>query len=168
MRRSCTALIVLGALLQAAAAVVAADAPKDEAIAKERKRFQGTWRIVSLVVDGNKSTDEDARKFVVVNRSDGTWTLLSDDQEILKGRSLVDPTKTPKTVDILVTKEDGEERYLGIYEIGENARRLCFAPPGKERPTEFSSEPSSRHILVTFRRERVKPEANAGAITPTD
>ena len=43
---------------------------------------------------------------------------------------------------------------VGIYELGEKSRKLCFALPGKDRPTEFSSAPGSEHILVTF--ERVK------------
>ena len=45
-------------------------------------------------------------------------------------------------------------QYLGIYELGENTRKMCFAPSGKERPTEFSSTGGSGLICLTF--ERVK------------
>jgi len=52
---------------------------------------------------------------------------------------------------------DGKgDHYLGIYELGEKTRKMCFAPPGKERPTEFTSMPDNEHILVTFEREKAK------------
>jgi uncharacterized protein (TIGR03067 family) len=75
--------------------------------------------------------------------------------EISKGTSTFDPTKKPKTIDFTPTEGEGKGNlYLGIYELGENTRKLCFAPAGKERPTEFSSTPSNEHILVTFEREK--------------
>jgi len=64
-----------------------------------------------------------------------------------------DPTKSPKTIDFTIKEGDGKGNlHLGIYELGENTRNLCFAPPGKERPTEFTSKPGSQHILVAFER----------------
>jgi len=70
---------------------------------------------------------------------------------------MFDPTQKPKTIDFTPTTGDAKDKlHLGIYQLGENARKLCFAPPGKERPTEFSSEPGSGHILVKF--ERVKSQ----------
>ena len=65
--------------------------------------------------------------------------------------------KKPKTIDFTPTEGGGKgDQYLGIYELGEKTRKLCFAPSGKDRPTEFSSTPENQHILVTF--ERVKSE----------
>lgn len=155
MRRSFFGLLVVGTLLSVIGAIAAAADSKDEAIKKDRDRIEGTWRIVALEVDGNKATDEDAKKLSVVNGSDGTWSLLSEGNEISKGTSTFDPTKTPKTIDFTPTEGAGlGNQYLGIYELGDNNRRLCFAPPGKTRPTEFSSLPGSEHILVTFERDK--------------
>jgi len=149
-------LSILGLWL-AATAIATADDAKEEAIKKDRKLLEGTWRVVALEVDGNKASDEDAKKIKVVNGPDGTWTLFSDGQEVGKGTNSFDPTKQPKTNDITQTEGDGKGNlYLGIYELGENTRRLCFAPPGKDRPTEFRSLPGSEHILVTFEREKAK------------
>jgi uncharacterized protein (TIGR03067 family) len=109
---------------------------------------------VALEINGNKSADEDAKKLSVVNGSDGTWTLRSEGQQISKGTSTFNPTKKPKTIDFTVTEGEGiGNQYRGIYELGEKTRKLCFAPPGKERPTEFASAPGSEHIFVTFERE---------------
>ena len=155
MIRSFIGLLVVGFLLTPFAAI--ADDAKDEAIKKDRKLIEGTWRIVALEVDGNKAKDEDAKKLTVINGSDGTWSLRSEDKEISKATSTFDPTKKPKTIDFTPTDGEGKAaQYQGIYEIGEQTRKLCFAPPGEDRPTEFSSEPGSQHILVTFEREKNK------------
>jgi FkbM family methyltransferase len=130
---------------------------KHDAIKKDRKQIEGTWRVVALEVNGNKVLEEDAKKLTVVNGADGTWSLLSEGTEISKGTSTIDPTKKPKTIDF--TPTDGEAKgklHLGIYELREKTRKLCFAPSGKDRPAEFASMPGSEHILVTFEREKSK------------
>jgi uncharacterized protein (TIGR03067 family) len=148
---------VLGLMLVAMAAIATADDAKEEAIHKDRKLIEGTWRVVVLEVNGNKVSDDDARKITVVNGPDGTWTLFSDGKEVGKGTNSFDPTKKPKTIDFTQTEGEGKGTlYLGIYELGEDTRKLCFAPPGKDRPTEFISMPGTDHILVTFEREKAK------------
>lgn len=157
MRRSLVGLYVVGVLVTAIATIAADDDAKDAAIKKDRKLIEGTWRVVALEIDGNKAMDEDARKLAVVNGNDGTWSLRSEDKEVVKGTSTIDPTKKPKTIDFTVTEGDGKgNQHVGIYELGEKTRKLCFAPQEKKRPTEFSSTTGSEHILVTFQREKVK------------
>lgn len=134
-----------------------AEDAKEKAIENDRKLLKGTWRIVSLEVNGNKSKDEDARKFTVVNGSDGKWSLRSEGNEIIKGINTIDPTLKPKTIKVTLTEgQDKGDSFLGIYELGEKTRKLCFAPAGKDRPTEFTSTPGDEHILVIFEREKVK------------
>jgi len=147
----------LGLALLAVAALAIGDDAKDEAIKKDRQLIEGTWRVVALEVDGNKASDDDAKKITVVNGPDGTWTLFSEGKEVGKGANSFDPTKTPKTIEFTQTEGEGKGNlYLGIYELGENTRKLCFAPPGKDRPREFISMPGTDHILVTFERVRDK------------
>jgi len=130
---------------------------QDAAIKKDRKQIDGTWRVVALEVDGNKVAEDVAKKLTVVNGSDGTWSLRSGDEEANKGTSTSDPTKKPQTIDFTITEGNGKgDQCLGIYELGEKTRKLCFPTTGKERPTEFSSAPGSGHILVTFEREKAK------------
>ena len=132
-----------------------ADDTKEQAIAKDRQQIAGTWRIVGLEVNGNPVNPEDARKLTVVNGPDGTWRLLSNGQEIAKGTNQFDPTQRPKTIDFKTTEGAGQGQvYQGIYELGENTRRLCFASPGQPRPTEFASPAGSQQVLVRFEREK--------------
>lgn len=157
MRSSFFGFLVVGVLLTAIVALASAGDAKDEAIKKDRKQIEGTWRVVAVVVNGDKAKEEDAKKLTVVNGSDGTWSLRSEDKEISKGTSTIDPTKKPRTIDFTVTEGGGKgNQHLGIYEPGEKSRKLCFTPPGKERPTEFSSTPGSEYILVMFEREKAK------------
>lgn len=155
MTRRVLGRTIVGALITAIAAIALADDAKDAAIQKDRNQIKGTWRVVVLVVNGNMLMDEDARKLTVVNSSDGTWSLRSEGIEISKGISTFDPTKKPKAIDFMPTdREANGNQYFGIYELGENTRRMCFAPLGKERPSEFSSARGSEHICLTFEREK--------------
>jgi uncharacterized protein (TIGR03067 family) len=154
MRYTLFGLLVVGVLL---ATIASANDAKDEAIKKDRKRIEGTWQITALEISGNKSKDEDVKSLTVVNGDDGTWSVRSEGQEVSKGTSTVDPTKKPKTIDFTPTEGGGKgDQFLGIYQFGKNTRKLCFAPSGKDRPTEFSSTPDNQHTLVTF--ERVKAD----------
>src|SRR6266852_5961148 len=88
--------------------LLAAGDAKGEAIKKDRKKFEGTWEVVSLGVDGNKAGEEDAKKITVINEADGKWTIEAEGKVVARGTSVIDPMKKPKTVDLTVT--DGEDR----------------------------------------------------------
>jgi uncharacterized protein (TIGR03067 family) len=154
MKSKCGVYCVVGMLLLAVTAIASAADAREEAIKKDRKQIEGTWRMVSLTVNGNKSAEGDVKKLTVVNGSDGTWSLRSEGNEISKGTSTFNPTQSPKTIDFTPTEGGGKDSlFLGIYELGENTRKLCFAPMGKNRPAEFSSTADNQHVLVEFKRE---------------
>ena len=153
MGRNLSGFIFVVVLSTTIGAIAPADEAKDEAIRKDHTLIEGTWRIVALEINGEKSSKDDAGKLTVVNGSDGTWSLRSDGNEISKGTSTIGPTKNPKTIDFTPNEGGGKDKlHPGIYELDEKTRKLCFAPPGKDRPTRFSSKPGSEHILITFER----------------
>lgn len=157
MKSSIIGLSVVAVTLAAITTIAVANDAKEAAVKKDRKQLAGTWRVVDCVIDGSKLPEEDARKLTVVNSADGTWSLRDEDKEISKGTSTLDPTKKPKTIDFTKTEGEGKgDQYLGIYEIGEKTRRLCFVPAEKERPTTFSSTSGSGRFLVIFEREKAK------------
>jgi uncharacterized protein (TIGR03067 family) len=131
------------------------DDAKEKAVKKDRKLYEGTWRVVSLIVDGNEVPEDDAKKITVVNGADGSWSIQLDGNEVSKGTSTIDPTKKPKTIDLAnVEGADAGKTALGIYEIDKDSRKVCYAKPDAERPTEFSSKTGSGLILVTLKREK--------------
>jgi uncharacterized protein (TIGR03067 family) len=150
-----TRRIVFVLLLTAAAGVGAADDAKEQAIARDRAKIAGTWRVVELVIDGNPTDAAEAQKLRVVNGTDGAWTLYNDGAQVAKGTSTFDPTQAPKTIDFRLTEGEGKgQQFVGIYELGEETRKMCFAPSGSARPKALMSLAGSNHICLTF--ERVK------------
>ncbi len=72
-----------------------------------------------------------------------------------KGIIKVDPSKTPKWMDSKATNDAAKgELSLGIYKIAGDDYKVCFAPPGKDRPKKFSSIPGSGQILQVWKREK--------------
>lgn len=159
MKRAHSGLLFVGvlALLTSMTVLAAADDAREEEIRKYHKQIAGTWQMVTLVANGNKSADEDVKKLTVMNGPDGMWSLHSEGNVIVSGTTTVDPTQNPKAIDIKpATGQDQGKVYLGIYELKDNTRKLCFSPAGTKRPTAFTSTPGDEWILVEF--ERVKPQ----------
>ena len=141
------------ALLFVIPSLTAAGDDKDKAVKEDRKQYEGTWQVVSLEVDGNKSAEDDTKKITVVNEADGKWAIEVEGKVVARGTREIDPTKKPKTVDLTVTEGDGKgQKALGIYEFKDDTRKVCLAPAGKERPTEFTSAAGSGHILALLKR----------------
>ena len=82
MKRSFIGLLIVSVFLTAVATIATAGDAKDEAIKKDRKQIEGTWRVVAFEVNGNKALEEDAKKLTVVNGSIGTWSFYSEGNEI--------------------------------------------------------------------------------------
>lgn len=136
-------------------AMLAATGRADEsaAVAHDRTAYAGTWRVVTIAVDGNEQVVRE-RNIVVVNREDGSWTMAVDGREVSSGTSRIDPLATPPAIDLEITAGDGAgSTLLGIYEVGGNRRRLCFRGAGEWRPQEFATAFGNKAVLVAFERE---------------
>jgi len=144
---------LLGFALRFVVTRLSAGDAKDEEIKKDRKKYEGTWQVVSLEVDGNKAAEEDAKKITVVNEADGKWAIEVEGKVIARGSSEIDPTKKPRAVDLTMTEGDDKgQTVLGIYELVDDTRKVCLGQPGKERPIEFSSTAGGGHILAVLKR----------------
>jgi uncharacterized protein (TIGR03067 family) len=134
------------------AAPPAAAADRDEDIRRDRHRYAGTWRVVSIEADGKPANDD--REIVVVNTEDGGWRLLVDGVQINAGTSSIDPTATPAEIDLEITEGDGTGNTLrGIYAFpADDVRVLCFRGGDGWRPQEFAAPQNSGAILVHFER----------------
>lgn len=135
--------------------LIAADA-KDDAAKKDLDKLQGTWILVSAERDGKKLPQEEVKKTKITFKDD---TFVFPDASGIgtsqRGIIKVDPSKTPKWMDSKATNDAAKgELSLGIYEIEGDDYKVCFAPPGKERPKEFSSKPGSGHIFQVWKREK--------------
>jgi len=121
---------------------------------KDTKAFDGTWQAVSMVQDGKEVPKEDVEKVTLTVK--GERYTLKTGGEPVEGTHKLDPSKKPRTID--ATRSTGPDKgktMLGIYELTEDTFKVCFAPPGKDRPTEFASKAGSGNRLIVMKR--VKP-----------
>ena len=69
------------------------------------------------------------------------------------GTQKLDPSKSPKTIDVTVTEGLNKGAVmLGIYEINGDTLKVCFDPEGKKRPTEFKSASGSADFVNVHKR----------------
>lgn len=133
--------------------LIAAD-PKDDATKKDLALFQGKWALISAQRDGKKTPEEEVRKFKLAIQAN-KFVLYKDAEAISEGTFTLDPTKKPKQIDEMATAGPNKGKtFLAIYEVDEEHHKICFAAPGKDRPTAFSSEPGSGQLLQVWKREK--------------
>ena len=150
----CFRAVMFIVVAMASAATLAAD--KEEAIKADRSLLAGEWRVVSIEANGNTNADAVVASVTVVNRLDGTWSLLSNGNVVAEGTSTIDPTTSPKTIELKSRRGSLQNsrgtHYHGIYEVHETTRRLCFVPADKPLPRSFAGGRETGQILVTFER----------------
>jgi len=128
-------------------------ASTEDANKKDLEKMQGDWAQVSFVVDGDKHPDDEAQA-LFRSMKDDKYTIYQFKKVIGKGTFKLDASKKPKTIDAATTVGGRELTLLGIYELDQDTLKLCFAPPGKPRPTDFTSKKGSEHRLSVWEREK--------------
>jgi erythromycin esterase len=127
--------------------------PLSEAAQKELKQLQGTWRGVSVKQDGQELPLDGglANLEVVIKGNDRT--VKAGETVFSRAVFRMDPTATPKTVDVTIT--DGTfagKTLLGVYELDGDSYRICLAKAGDPRPQTIASTPGSGHTATVLAR----------------
>ena len=121
-------------------------------VEKELKKFQGAWTFESSETGGKKLPIDDLKGLILTFEGD-KHTVKKGDEVIQVGTQKLDPSKSPKTID--VTMAEGPNKgmvMLGIYEIDADTLKVCFDAQGKKRPTEFKSAPGSENFVNVHKR----------------
>lgn len=72
------------------------------------------------------------------------------------GKVSVEPGTSPTKIDFLSAEGPNQGKVLkGIYKIDGDTFTCCIALPDKDRPTAFTSQPGSGHLLYV--NQRAKP-----------
>lgn len=119
-------------------------APKDEL-----PLLDGTWTVVSYEFDGGRLTDAEIAVYPQLIMKAGTFRWSNSESA---GVMKIDPSKSPKSVDYSHDQFMKGAIYLGIYQLDGDIFRDCIAPPGKERPQDFTVPPGSGRMMFVYRR----------------
>ena len=149
-RIACTA-VALALVGFVSLAARAKDAPGD------RDTMQGTWKVVSIERNGRSEDGTGDNERTLVFKGE-RFQLLKGQDVVIDGTFKIDPSASPKTIDMKVDKAEkpdlADKTSLGIYELKGDELKWCAAEPGVEtRPTLFSS--AERTILAVFHREAI-------------
>ena len=129
--------------------MVAAEAQDDE---KELKKLEGTWVMVSGEAKGEKLSEQFIMNASLTIVGDKHTVKLGEDTFI--GTHNLDPTKKPKEIDTTYTEGSMKGKTsLGIYKMGKGEFTVCFAPPGKDRPKEFTTKSGTAEIIHVWKKK---------------
>jgi uncharacterized protein (TIGR03067 family) len=128
---------------------------RDDAAKKDLEKFQGKWNLVSAQRDGKPMPQEEVKKLKLTIEAN-RFVLRRESATISEGSfTVLDAVGSPKKIDETLTTGPNTGRvFLAIYEIDDEQHRICFAAPGKERPTAFASEPGSGQLLQVWKRDK--------------
>lgn len=123
-------------------------------VERETKKFAGTWTIESSVTGGTALPADQLKGFLVIYEGD-KHTLKFGDKVFQVGTQKIDPSKSPKAIDVTMTEGPNKGTVmLGIYEFDGDTLKVCFDPQGKKRPTEFKSAPGTQNFLNVHKRAK--------------
>ena len=139
-----------------ALALVAADAPKEDA-KKDLDKLQGVWTIAESTYDGADLPNDLASKLSFEIKGD-QFTVKGDDETVQAYKTItlkLEPSTKPKSVDFVVRAGNEKGTTIeGVYEItGADEFKVAAKLDAKERPTEFKSPENSHVALITFKRQ---------------
>jgi uncharacterized protein (TIGR03067 family) len=136
-------------LVLVAAVLVAADDPK-----KDIQNMQGTWTIESIEKDGKEIDKAELKNRKVIIQSN-KYTVKEGDKVIDQGTYKLDASKSPKQIDISPTAgQYTGKTLLGIYQLEDDDRAICFSTPGLARPTVFTTKPDSGQVFIMYKRAK--------------
>jgi uncharacterized protein (TIGR03067 family) len=124
--------------------------PKRQSQEKDETQLQGVWEHILVEVAGKKLPEEEVRAFELVISGNQMTLTKSKTGKSLSMTFRIDPTKTPKTIDLdfgLPTLE----RIKGIYELQGDKLRVCM---GVDRPREFKTKPNSNEKMFLVKRKK--------------
>jgi uncharacterized protein (TIGR03067 family) len=109
----------------------------DDDAKKDKEQLQGSWRPVSAE-QGGKAQD-DAKEHLLIFDGD-TFTIKKGDQLFLKGTFTVDPSQSPKVIDMKVTEGrrdehngKGDPRHL---RTGQGHAQVVYGGAGGQGPAQ--------------------------------
>jgi uncharacterized protein (TIGR03067 family) len=143
--------------------LVGADDPSKDKGKKGATALEGTWVVVSATEGGRE--DKDLKNVEIVFK--GNNIVLKTKDGDITATFRIDPKK--KTFDLTPADGPGKGKtFKGIFQLKGDELKVCHAPPGKDRPKDFTSEKGSRNVLVVLKRAKDKGDNNAKGLASVE
>src|SRR5262245_56478604 len=112
-------------ILLVLALVVAAEGKDDKA---ELNKFEGTWQLVSEMMDGKEQPAEYVKRIRWIFDDKGHWTVEDGGKVIFAGDMKVYSDRNPKAADSTLTNEDDQKGKVvrAIYEFDGDTLKQCW------------------------------------------
>jgi uncharacterized protein (TIGR03067 family) len=125
----------------------------DDAAKKDQEKLQGTWQAAALTFQGQEVPEDRVKGMKFVFKGD-EYIELRDGEEIEKGKFKLDPTKSPRTMDLdILTGQSQGEKQPCLYEFDGEKLTMCLALPGVEkRPAKLESTADNGAILLVLKK----------------
>jgi uncharacterized protein (TIGR03067 family) len=126
-----------------------------EAAKKELRKFEGMWKAVKGVTNGNEETANGGNDVFIEFKG---RKLLLGDKEVFEIAAL-DPSTDPKILDLKAVTDMGQLRkdavLESIYKLdGDTLMLAVYIGEGKKRPEKFESPKDSQVVWMTLKREK--------------
>jgi uncharacterized protein (TIGR03067 family) len=133
--------------------LLAAEPAQTEVYKQDLATLQGTWKPVSMEMDGKFLTEEQIGKTrLTIKGEKFTFDTGKDSHE---GLYKLDPSHEPKHLDIKITRgEEVGKTYLVIYKFSEGKMIQCMEVSNAKRPLDFTGRKGSGNLYEIW--ERVK------------
>jgi uncharacterized protein (TIGR03067 family) len=119
---------------------------------QDLKMLQGTWRPLSMQMDGEFLPDERIGKTRLTIDGEKFTFRTPDDSH--GGLYKIDPSQDPKQLDIVITR-GGEvgKVYLVIYKFEDGKMIQCMEVSNENRPQKFTGEAGSGCLYEVWERQ---------------
>jgi uncharacterized protein (TIGR03067 family) len=131
----------------------------DDAVRKEKEELVGTWRFVSMRADGHEAPALAIEEFRFTFTAESITQTKTQKSPGTTGEYKLDPSKSPKWIDI--PGDTGSEKgvILGLYTLDGDTLTVCFLTTGRDRPNGEQRRPKkldggAGHMLITLKRQK--------------
>jgi uncharacterized protein (TIGR03067 family) len=137
-------------MLLVLALLVAREGKDDKA---ELKKFEGTWQLVSEVMDGKEQPVDYVQRIRWIFDDKGHWKVEDGGKVIFAGDMQVYPDRNPKTADSALTSEGAQKGKVvrAIYKLDGDTLKQCWTVE-RDRPRAFDPKPGPGINYSVYKR----------------